>query len=455
MACKAQLFTQRLIKTLVNNLTYNHNMTSRYRLKARLLPFVVILLTIMQLIDPSRIWTSLLVGFGGAWLLAYFWARSLSNNIKISREMRFGWAQVGDQLEERFTLVNSSSLPATWVEVSDQSTMPGYSASMATGVDGGSTSQWVTSGTCKRRGLYWLGDTKVYTGDPLGVYEVSIEDPARTNLMVMPPVISLPQIEITPGGYLGEGRPRPNAPEHTVGAAGVREYTPGDNLRTVHWKTSAKKEKLFVRLFDGAPAGDWWILVDLQNEVQAGENENSTEEHAIILAASMADKGLRARQAVGLVASGHDLAWLPPQPGENQRWEILRALAMVSPGSTPLDEVLERIRPNLSRRSSLLLITPNIDSGWLQGLVKLSWRGIVPTVILLDPASFGRVGDASGMSSVLGEMGISRYIIKQGMLDRPEARPGHRGQWEWRVTATGRAVPVQLPGDSAWRRLAG
>jgi uncharacterized protein (DUF58 family) len=430
-------------------------MISRYKLKTRFLPFIVFLLIIMQLIDPSHIWTSLLVGFGGAWLLTYFWARSLTKSIRISREMRFGWAQVGDQLEERFTLVNSSSLPATWVEISDQSTMPGYSASLATGVDGGSSSQWVTSGTCKRRGLYWLGNTKIYTGDPLGIYEVSIEDPARRNLMVMPPVIPLPQIEITPGGYLGEGRPRPNAPEHTVGAVGVREYIPGDSLRTVHWKTSARKDNLFVRLFDGAPAGDWWILVDLQNEVQVGENENSTEEHAIILAASLADKGLRARQAVGLVASGHELVWLPPRPGENQRWEILRALALVSQGSTPLDELLERIRPNISRRSSLLLITPNIDSGWIQGLVKLSWRGIIPTVILLDPASFGGVGDANGMSSVLGEMGISRYIIKQGMLDRPEAKPGHRGQWEWRVTATGRAVPVHLPGDSTWRSLTG
>ncbi len=430
-------------------------MNAQCNLKARLLPIVVILLIFMQIIDPSRVWTSLLVGFGGAWLLAYIWARSLSTSIKISREMRFGWAQVGDQLEERFTLVNSSSLPATSVEISDQSTMPGYSASMATGVDGGSTSQWVTTGICKQRGLYWLGNTRAYTGDPLGIYEVTLEDPARTNLIVMPPVIPLPQIEITPGGYLGEGRPRPNAPEHTVGAAGVREYSPGDSLRTVHWKTTARKEKLFVRHFDGAPAGDWWILVDLQNEVQAGENENSTEEHAIILAASLADKGLRARQAVGLVASGHDLVWIPPQPGGNQRWDILRALATVSPGSTPLAELLERIRPILSKRSSLLLITPNINPGWLQGLVKLSWRGIVPTVILLDPSTFGGVGDTGGISSVLGEMGVSRYIIEQDMLDKPEAKPGHRGQWEWRVTATGRAVPVQLPGDSAWRRLAG
>jgi uncharacterized protein (DUF58 family) len=430
-------------------------MNGRYSLKARLIPFIVLSLLIMQLIDPSRIWTTLLVGFGGAWLLAFIWARTLSTGLRITREMRYGWAQVGDKLEERFTLENSSSLPAAWVEIADQSTLPGYSASIATGVDGSSSNQWVTSGICKRRGLYWLGNTKVLTGDPLGIYEVTLEDPARTNLMVMPPVIPLPQIEITPGGYLGEGKPRPDSPEYTVGASGVREYAPGDSLRTVHWKTTARFNKPYVRLFDGAPAGDWWILVDLQKGMQIGTGNDSTEEHAIILAASLADKGLRARQAVGLIANGENLIWLPPQSGENQRWEILRALALVNPGTSPLHELLERIRPNISRRSSLLLITPNVEPDWLSPLVKLTWRGVIPTVLLLDPASFGGFRSSKAMASALGDMGIARHVIDRGMLDRPEAKPGHLGQWEWRVTSTGRVLPMRLPGDSAWRRLSG
>lgn len=431
------------------------SMKGRYRLKARLLPFIALLLLILQLTDPSKIWTALLVGLGGAWLVAYFWARTLAGHLRISREMRYGWAQVGDKLEERFTLTNFSTLPATWVEVSDLSTLPGYSASLATGVDGSSTNQWLTAGTCTRRGLYWLGSTTVFTGDPLGIYSVTIEDLARTNLMVMPPVVPLPQIEITPGGFLGEGRPRPHAPEHTVGAAGVREYMPGDSLRTVHWRTTARRERPYVRLFDGAPAGDWWILIDLQKEVQAGKDEDSTEENAIILAASLADKGLRARQAVGLVASGEKLVWLPPQAGESQRWEILRALALVNPGTIPLAELLERIRPNISRRSSLLLITASVDPGWLSSLVSLTWRGIIPTILLLDPVSFGGPGSVKGITSALGELGIKRHVIDRDMLNRPEARPGHRGQWEWRVTTAGRVVPVHLPGDSAWRRLSG
>jgi uncharacterized protein (DUF58 family) len=430
-------------------------MKSSYRLKAHLLPVLVFGLVIMQLIDPSRVWTTLLMGLGGAWLLSFLWARSLANNLHVTREMRFGWAQVGDKLEERFTLTNSGSLPAAWVEIEDQSTLPGYKASLATGVDGNSSNQWMTSGVCKRRGLYWLGNTKVITGDPLGIYSVILEDAERTNLIVMPPVVPLNQIEITPGGFLGEGKPRPNAPEHTVGAAGVREYVAGDSLRIVHWKTTARQDKLYVRLFDGAPAGDWWILIDLQKDVQIGSEDDSTEEQAIILAASLADKGLRARQAVGLVTSGEKLVWITPKPGENQRWEILRALAMVNPGTIPLSELLERIRPNISRRSSLMVITPNVDSSWLSSLIKFTWRGIVPTVILLDPESFGLHRSAKAMVATLGEMGIARHVIDREMLDRPEAKPGHRGQWEWRVTTSGRVLPVRLPGDSSWRRLSG
>jgi uncharacterized protein (DUF58 family) len=430
-------------------------MKSHYHLKARLLPFIVLVLVIMQLIDPSRVWTTLLVSLGGAWLLAFIWARTLARDLHIMREMRFGWAQVGDKLEERFTLTNSGSLPATSVEIEDQSTLPGYSASIATGVDGNSNNQWMTSGVCKRRGLFWLGNTKVITGDPLGIYQVVLEDPARTSLIVMPPVVSLPQIEITPGGFLGEGKPRPNTPEHTVDAATVREYVAGDSQRTIHWKTTAKHDKPYIHLFDGAPAGDCWILIDLQKDMQIGANDDSTEEHAIILAASLADKGLRAHQAVGLLASGGNLVWLPPQPGENQRWEILRALAMTNPGTIPLSELLERIRPNISRRSSLLLITPNVDSGWLSPLVKFTWMGVIPTVILLDPKSFGGNRSARAIAAALGEMGITHHVIDHGILDRPEAKPGHRGQWEWRVTTTGRVLPVRLPGDSSWRRLSG
>src|SRR5688572_6378339 len=141
-------------------------MKSTLRLNTRILPLLGALAFFMQIIDPSRVWVILLIGIGGTWLLCRWWVRGLKRSLKFEREMRFGWAQVGDRLEERFTLTNEFLLPATWVTLHDHSTLPNHHASMATGVDGFSTSQWKISTRCTRRGVYTLGGTTFETGDP-------------------------------------------------------------------------------------------------------------------------------------------------------------------------------------------------------------------------------------------------------------------------------------------------
>jgi uncharacterized protein (DUF58 family) len=370
------------------------------------------------------------------------------------REMRYGWVQVGDILEERFTLHNQSWFPATWAELEDHSTLPGYNASLATGVEGSGANQWRRKGTCNRRGLYQLGPTSLFTGDPFGIYTATITDPAKATLMVMPPVVPLPQLEIIPGGYSGEGRPLPDAPERTVDASSVREYVPGDSLHLVHWKTTARRDKPYVRLFDGTPASDWWILLDLQAGAQAGIGGDSTEEHAVMLAASLAERGLRAQRGVGLVVNGARLDWLPPRTGAGQRWEILRVLALAARGEPSLGEVLEHVRPSLGRDASLVIITPTASLDWLTRLPLLLRRGIRSTVFLFDLASFDENLDNSRVAAELKKIHVACHSIPREFMERPEVHPGTAGQWEWRVSATGRAIPVHTPQDQRWRRLA-
>jgi len=429
-------------------------MSTRLRLNSWILPVLLILLVVLQILDPSRVWKTLLVLLGGGWLVGYLWARGLARNLRLKREMRYGWAQVGDELEERFTVENDSFFPATWVEIDDDSTLPDYHASLATVVGGKSVNEFSTRGQCSRRGLYILGGTRLQSGDPLGIFTVTIDNPASQTLLVLPPVVPLPSIDVTPGGFMGAGRPRSHSPEQTVGAAGVREYQPGDALRLIHWPTTAKHNKTFVRLLDGTPDADWWIVLDLEASAQVGAGWNSTEEHAIVLAASLADRGLRSRKAVGLAVNGESAGWLAPRQDENQRWQILRALALARPGNFSLKEYLERSRKSFGKQSSLVLITANVSTDWAEALAPFQWRGLVPTVMLLDPATFGGAGNATGLAGQLQQMGISCHLISRDLLDRPEAHPGHRGRWEWRVSVTGKVVPIHKPADADWRSLA-
>jgi uncharacterized protein (DUF58 family) len=428
-------------------------MTARVRLNSVLLPLLTFGMLVMQLLDPSKIWQALVVAFGGLWLIAGFWAWSLKSHLRLTREVRFPWAQVGDALEEQFTLTNDGPVPATWVEVIDHSTLPGYSVSRAIGIDNHASNLWRTSGVCKRRGVYELGGTTLQSGDPFGIYSVEIFLPEKSTLVVMPPLISLPTIEIMPGGWMGDGRPRSNIFDQTVNAATVREFTQGDTLKLIHWPTTARRGNFYSRVLDGAPASDWWIVLDADSIVQAGAGWENTIELGVILAASLADRGLRARHSVGLLASGNQTVWLKPQSGERQRLEILRALATLEPGQLPLVEMLERANPTLGNRMSLIVITPSIKNDWLPALTHLSWKGISPTVLLMDPSTFDAPHSADSLSNILGTMGIPRFILNRSLLQQPEANPGWKGQWEWRITPSGKAVSTRPPGDLTWKRL--
>jgi uncharacterized protein (DUF58 family) len=299
-----------------------------------------------------------------------------------------------------------------------------------------------------------LGPADLRTGDPFGVYSFNLHLPDSTLLMVMPPIVPLPAIEIAPGGRVGQGkRSRRGSIETTVSSDGVHEHQPGESLKAVHWPTSARREKLYVRQFERTPASDWWIFLDLHAQAQIGEGFDSTDEHAIILAASLADRGLRQGQAVGLVAYGKELIWLPPKRSFAQRIDILRALATASRGEHALDELLTSQRYELRHGASLIVITPDVNTRWIKPLVRLTPSGVTPTVLFLDPVSFGGEGFAASVLNLLVDYDIQYSLITRELLNRPESRPGTQGQWEWRILGFGKAVPVRRPANMRWRPL--
>ena len=177
-------------------------------LQARLMPYLLGLLLLVHIFAPNRIWAILLIGLGGAYLVGWIWVRELAKNIGLTREMRYGWVQVGDALEERFTLVNSGVIPALSTEIQDQSTLPNYAAKQVRSVGPYGTTRWVIKTVCSQRGLYELGPTRVCMGDPLGLFSLEISLQAKASLLVTPPAAT----ELTgPDGECGWGARLPSA----------------------------------------------------------------------------------------------------------------------------------------------------------------------------------------------------------------------------------------------------
>lgn len=387
--------------------------------RLEIIPITTVLM-IMQIIQPGKVWMILLVGMVVLTAVSYAWARSLRAGLTLTREIRFGWSQVGDHLQERFRLSNEGWAPGVWIAVWDHSDLAGYRASTIVDLGGNAGRHWFKSGVCERRGLFTIGPTSLRTGDPFGLFDVRLEYPDTSHMMVMPPVVSLPAIQVAPGGRVGEGDSLAAALEHTVSASGVREYQPGDSLRYIHWPTTVRRGSYYVRTFDTTPASDYWIFLDLYQDVQAGEGDDATQEHAIILAASLTNRFIEGGKAVGLAGEGGGLIWEPPRLEESQKWQILRSLALAGEGDRPLADLLEGARRSLKHRSSLIVITPDLSGDWLDPLLLYLQRGIVPTVLLLDTPAFGGKGNLEKIQRRLVELEIRFYVIDSEFMDRAE-----------------------------------
>lgn len=412
------------------------------------------ILLLLQIFFPHQVLKALLFGIAGACLVSYFWVRSLSYNLSIVREMRFGWTQVGDILEERFTVTNRSGFPAIWIEVSDKSTLPGHNVNRVTSISGNTTNSWRIKTVCNQRGLFTLGPTFLHTSDPFGLFRLTLNLEASTPVMVLPPVLHLPSIKISPGGRAGDGvRSRPDPFEFTVNTIGARQYQPGDPQRWIHWKLTAHRQELYVRLFDSTPSSDWWIVLDFEERIQLGEGWDSTEEHGVILAASIADRGLRTGHAVGLIVASQSLVWLSPERTSDQRMAILKSLATVQPGQIELADLLQSVRRKLRRGASLVVITPSQELSWLKFIPHHATSLITPTVLIFDPVSYNGGGEYQQIQSFLASLGILPFIIQRDLLDQPESRPGSAGEWEWKVTGFGKAIPIRKPSNLEWKKL--
>lgn len=399
------------------------------RLKKPLVPVLVLILLVVQLFFPFRGWVILLSGFGGMWLISYLWARGLKKGLQVNRDMSFGWKQVGDRLRERVLLENNSWVPSLWVNLDDHSNMRDYKISAVTDVGGWRYRNWHTQGTCNHRGLFTLGPLTLKTEDPFGIYQVNVDYNESVNMMVVPPVVPLPEIEIASGGRVGDGRSSSRGLKQTVNSISVREYVPGDSLRWLHWPTIARTGELYVHLFENEPTSDWWVLLDMDEKVQVGKGHLSTEEHGVMLAASLVNRGIQLGKHVGLISHGNNLVWHLPGIGDSHLWSVLRSLAMIRPGGLPLAEILQRLRLSLGRDSSLIVITSNPDPAWIFALEKIRRIGIVPTILLLDPESFGGEGNMDAIRYRLRKLEVRHHTITSDLMDRPQ-KPARR-DWEW------------------------
>nr|WP_207619385.1 DUF58 domain-containing protein [Nocardioides sp. IC4_145] len=194
------------------------------------------------------------------------------------------------------------------------------------------------------RGRFEVGPMSVRVADPFGLVELGRSFQTTASLTVTPRTVPLPSIPLG-GGWTGAGDNRPRA--FASGSAEdvtVREYRRGDDLRRVHWRSSARTGELMVRREEQPWQSRATLFLDNRASAHRGQGVASSLEAAVSAAASIAAHLVQRGFAVRLVtASGEE-----PGSAWHQRESDV--------GTGPLLEALAVLQP---------VASPRLDGSWL------------------------------------------------------------------------------------------
>jgi uncharacterized protein (DUF58 family) len=138
------------------------------------------------------------------------------------------------------------------------------------------------------RGRYQLGPLSIRLTDPFGMCELTRSFSSRDTLVVTPPVQELPLVPLA-GEWTGSGESRSRSLASAgEDDAGTREYRQGDDLRRVHWRSTARLGQLMVRREEQPWQARCTVLLDTRSTAHGGEGPGSSFEWAVAAAASVA-----------------------------------------------------------------------------------------------------------------------------------------------------------------------
>lgn len=239
---------------------------------------------------------------------------------------------------------------------------------------------------CARWGAFRVGRLYLRTHDSFGVFRRELVLDRRVPLKVYPSeehvrnLLRPLETQVFAGNHVarqkGEG----------IEFADLRQFLPGDRIRHINWRASARRGELWINEHHAERNADVVILLDSFAEALRGDR--STLDPALRAAGTLAARYLRQKDRVGFVTFGGVLNWLLPTTGAVQLYRIVDAMldtqivlsyAWRDIGTVP--------RGTLPPQALVLALTPLLDDRSETALLDLRGRGFDLVVIEISPLS--------------------------------------------------------------------
>ncbi len=240
---------------------------------------------------------------------------------------------------------------------------------------------------CPLRGETEIGPIKIRYRDPLSFYTRSWTAKNIMKIHILPGIEKINSVNIRPNytrNWLG------NIQSSNIGIGteffSLREYIPGDDIRKINWKATARNMNPITNEYEGEQSGDVIIIVDAFKEGNIGTVKNNTMRASIRAAASVASSVLDDRNRVGLIVLGDFLNWVYPGSGREHFYKIMNNLSRSERGGSwrPNDAkwILKRFFP---RRSMIVFISPLIHKDITETIIDICMKKFDVMVISPNP----------------------------------------------------------------------
>ncbi|MGO9821139.1 MAG: DUF58 domain-containing protein [Solirubrobacteraceae bacterium] len=248
--------------------------------------------------------------------------------------------------------------------------------------------------SAQRWGAHRIGPVAVRARDPLGlvVWTGRIGSPASLRVFPRQQLLRELVAPLQTQPFLGTHVAR--ARGDGIEFADVRQFAPGDRVRQINWRVTARRGALHVTERHPEYASDVVLLLDTFEE--ARDAGAGTLDDAVRLTASLAQAFLARRDRVALVDFGGTLTWLEPAFGTRQLYRIIDSLLASQIAFSYAWRGAASIPARVLPPAALIVaLTPLLDERSLHLLLDLRSRGRDLTVIEVSPLSFVQAGPSS------------------------------------------------------------
>jgi uncharacterized protein (DUF58 family) len=284
--------------------------------------------------------------------VARVWSNALFRRLSFRTHLSERRAFAGEQIDLDIELENRKPLPLPWYrwrlaladpvrvekETLSASAAPGLSWIVRHGALGWyERHHWHFRISALERGYHQVGPATVRSADIFGLFPRVMEEPEVKRLTVFPQVYRFEEMGLPSDRPLGQRKGRDRLFEDPIRIAGLRDYRPGDALRRIDWKATARRGELQSRVYEPSAEQQLYLMVNIDTLEHSWEGYLKDDlERTISTAASVAVWAGAQRYAIGLLANGSfpdadRPIRLAPSRSRDQVTRILEALAVIQP----------------------------------------------------------------------------------------------------------------------------